>query len=266
MVPPPLGSTHEPVRCRYIPGVPYLTAAAADLQRLHRVADADLPDAAVLYGVWSTGSFETEMGSLFPDARPAAERTILVERDGRKIWVIHVFGAAMAASHAHLAAVLGARSILQVGSYGGLATTGSVGDVLVPTRVLGKDGVSRQQSKGVPIEMDTELRDRLQSALAAAGATTIDGLLISTTTISLERDSDVRRWVRAGYAGVEMEAAATAAMARHFGIPTAGAFVLWDNIGVGHTIFTRTDEDRERTRVAQEQILLAAVETVATFG
>ena len=125
--------------------------------------------------------------------------------------------------------------------------------------------MSRQQSKGVPIDMDTDLRGRLESALVAAGATTIDGLLISTTTISLERDADVRRWMRAGYAGVEMEAAATAAMARHFGIPTAGAFVLWDNIGVGHTIFARSDDDRTRTTVAQAQILRAAVETAAAF-
>lgn len=245
--------------------MPYLTASAADLQRTHRVRDEDLPDAAVLYGIWSASTGEAEIRSLFPDARPAAERTLLVEIDGRRVWIAWVYGAAMASSHAHLAAVLGARSMLQVGSYGGLATDGRVGDVLVPSRVLGKDGVSRQQSKGVPIDMDAGLRARLEAALTAVGATTIDGLLISTTTISLERDQDVRRWMRAGYAGVEMEAAATAAMARHFGIPTAGAFVLWDNIGVGHTIFTRTDEDRERTKTAQHQILRAAVQVAAAF-
>ena len=246
--------------------MPYLTASASDMQRIHRVRDEHLPHAAVLYGVWSSTSFETEMLALFPEAQPVAERTLLVEIDGRNVWIVHVFGAAMAASHAHLAAVLGARSILQVGSYGGLATHGRVGDVLVPSRVLGRDGVSRQQSKGRPIDMDAGLRARLESALVAQGATTIDGLLISTTTISLERDADVRRWMRAGYAGVEMEAAATAAMARHFGIPTAGAFVLWDNIGVGHTIFNRSDDDRERTRVAQDQIVRAAVEVAARFA
>jgi uridine phosphorylase len=246
--------------------VPYLTASASDMQRTHRVRDADLPDAAVLYGIWSASTGEAEVRALFPAARPATERTLLVEIDGRRVWVAWVFGAAMASSHAHLAAVLGARSILQVGSYGGLATTGKVGDVLVPSRVLGKDGVSRQQSKGAPIDMDARLRARLEAALVAEGATVIDGLLISTTTISLERDADVRRWIRAGYAGVEMEAAATSAMARHFGIPTASAFVLWDNIGVGHTIFTRTDEDRERTKAAQAQILRAAIETAAAFG
>jgi uridine phosphorylase len=259
---PPHGAGRSRYRCR----VPYLTAAAADLQRIHRVRDADLPDAAVLYGVWSTASFDSEVRGLFPDARPVAERTVAIELGGRLVWMVHVFGAAMAASHAHLAASLGARSILQVGSYGGLATAGRVGDVLVPSRVLGKDGVSRQQSKGVPIEMDVRLRTQLGEALIEAGATTIDGLLISTTTISLERDSDVRRWVRAGYAGVEMEAAATAAMARHFGIPTAGAFVLWDNIGVGHTIFNRSDEDRERTHEAQLRILRAAVDVAGRFA
>ncbi|HJP88253.1 MAG TPA: hypothetical protein VJ850_04395 [Candidatus Limnocylindrales bacterium] len=245
--------------------MPYLTASAADLQRIHRVRDEDLPDAAVLYGIWSAATGEAEIRALFPDARPAAERTVLVEIGGRRIWIIWCYGAAMASSHAHVAAALGARAILQVGSYGGLATDGKVGDVLVPGSVLGKDGVSRQQSKGAPIEMDARLRSDLAAALGAAGATVIDGLLISTTSISLERDTDIRRWMRAGYAGVEMEAAATAAMARHFGVATAGAFVLWDNIGVGHTIFTRTDGDRARTKLAQQQILRAAVETAARF-
>jgi uridine phosphorylase len=246
--------------------VPYLTASAADMQRVHRVRDEDLPHAAVLYGVWSTAVFDAEIRQLYPDARPVAERTLLVEIRGRRVWVVCVFGAAMAASHAHLAASLGARSMLQVGSYGGLATEGRVGDVLVPSRMLGRDGVSRQQSRGRVIEVDAVLRQALRDALEAEGATTIDGLLLTTTTMSLERDSDIRRWVRLGYAGVEMEAAATAAMARHFGIPTAGAFVLWDNIGVGHTIFNRSDEDRERTRVAQLQILRAAIETAGRFG
>jgi purine-nucleoside phosphorylase len=246
--------------------VPYLTASAADLQRIHRVRDQDLPDAAVLYGIWSAAAGEAEVRALFPDARPAAERTVIVELDGRRIWLVWCYGAAMASSHAHLAAVLGARSILQVGSYGGLATDGKVGDVLVPRRVLGRDGVSRQQSRGAVLEMDPELRDQLEASLVAEGATTIDGLLLTTTSISLERDQDIRRWMRAGYAGVEMEAAATAAMARHFGVPTAGAFVLWDNIGVGHTIFTRSEQDRARTKLAQDQILRAAVQTAATFG
>lgn len=246
--------------------MPYLTAAAPDMQRAHRVADADLPHAAVLYGVWSAASFDAEIRELFPSARAVAERTLLVEVHGRRVWLVHVFGAAMAASHAHLAGILGARAILQVGSYGGLATDGRVGDVLVPSRLVGRDGVSRQQSKGRPIDVDPALRGALRATLEAEGATTIDGLLLTTTTISLERDSDVRRWVRAGYAGVEMEAAATAAMARHFGIPTAGAFVLWDNIGVGHTMFNRSDDDRERTHLAQRQILRAAVDTAARFG
>ena len=246
--------------------MPYLHADPDDLQRIHRVHDDHKPDAAVLYGIWSTSAGKAEIRDLYPDARQVAERTLLVEIGGRNVWVILVFGAAMASSHAHVAGALGARSILQVGSYGGLATDAEIGHVLVPSRVLGRDGVSRQQSRGVPVEMHADLRAALIAALQRQGATTIDGLLISTTTISLERDQDIRRWVRAGYAGVEMEAAATAAMARHFGIPSAGAFVLWDNIGVGHTIFTRSDEDRERTKVAQDQIIRAAVETAASFG
>lgn len=243
--------------------MPYLNVSRADLQRSHGLADADLPDAAILDGVWSVrGGFE-RLQALHPETREITERIALVEIDGRRVWVVFVFGGAMAATHAHMAAVLGARVVLQIGTYGGLAAGGRVGDVLVPAEVIGRDGVSRQLSRNRPIVADPSLRRGLRDQLRAGGIEAQDGTLVSTTTIALERHRDIRRWMRAGYAGVEMEAAATLSTAQHFGLPAAGGFVLIDNIGSDHTVFDLSADERHRVRDARDALLSAAIASVA---
>lgn len=243
--------------------MPYLDASRVDLQRSHGLADADLPDAAILFGVWSTGGKLEQLRARQPDSREVMERTALVVVDGQRVWVIFVFGGAMAATHAHLAAVMGARAILQIGTYGGLASGASVGDVLLPSQVIGRDGVSRQLSRNRPIIPDRALRKSLVQELHAGGIGPKDGTLVSTTTIALERQRDIRRWARAGYAGVEMEAAATLSTAQHFGVPAAAGLVLIDNVGSEHTVFHLTPDERQRMHEARDTLVWAALVTAA---
>jgi len=239
--------------------MPYLDANATDLQRSHGLADADLPDAAILDGVWNVRAAWERVARLAPNVREVSERIALIEIDGSRVWYVFVLGGAMAATHAHHAAVLGARVILQLGTFGGLAAEGAVGDVLLPSEVIGRDGVSRQLSRNRPIRPDPTLRGLLEEQLQAVGVTPRDGTLVSTTTIVLERPRDISRWVRAGYAGVEMEAAATLSTANHFGVPSAGALVLIDNVGSGHTVFALSDDERLRVKTAREQVFNTAL-------
>jgi purine-nucleoside phosphorylase len=193
--------------------------------------------------------------------RESEEHSILLEACGRRIWISVVFGAPMAATVAHYAARLGARAIIQIGSIGGLATGWRVGDVLVPSLVVGRDGVSRQVSRNTPIEPDGRLSSAVRDALLSRpGLGTVrSGTLVSTTTISLERPSDVARWRRSGFVGVEMECAATIGIARHVGVPAAGAFVIMDNLADDHTIFTLSDDDARLIRAGRDAILRASV-------
>jgi len=61
-----------------------------------------------------------------------------------------------------------------------------------------------------------------------------------------------------------MEAAATLAVASHFGVPATGAFVLYDNLGANHTIFDRSAADSRRTTSAREPMTRAAAAAVAS--
>jgi nucleoside phosphorylase len=244
--------------------MPYLDASAADLQRSHGIADDDLPDAAVVDGVWSPRGAMERVSRQYPGVREVAERTVLVEVGGCRIWMVFVLGAAMAATHAHMACVLGARAVIQTGTFGGLAPGRKVGDVLLPSVVIGRDGVSRQLSRNKPIHPDPALRDVLRHELSDAGIPPYEGTLVSTTTMALERPRDIRRWVRAGYSGVEMEAAATLSTAQHFGVPAAGAFVLIDNVGSDHTVFALTERERLRVQDSRQRMIGAALSATAT--
>jgi uridine phosphorylase len=188
----------------------------------------------------------------------------LVEEGGQNIWISVVIGAAMAATLAHLAVKIGARGPVQVGSMGGLADGWRPGDVLVPSLVVGRDGVSRQLSRNKPIEPDARLSaalcDELESRLERA--TVRLGTLVMTTTISFEGPSDIARWRRSGYVGVEMECAAAVGTAAHFGVPAAGAFVLMDNLASQQTVLTLSDEDNRRIDSGKDAILRASVAAV----
>lgn len=240
----------------------YIDASPADLQRAFGIADADLPDAFVIDGRWAARGLAAEMTRTWPSVREVEERTSLVEVAGRRVWVSAVFGAAQAVTYTHLAVRLGARAVVQIGSFGGLADGWAVGDCFVPSAVVGRDGVSRQLTGGDPVVPDPSLADRLRRALAAAAMPVHDGTLVTTTSIALERHADVARWRRAGHAGVDMEGAATLAMARHAGVPAAAALFLIDNLADDHTVFDQTEDERLRCRFARDAILRAAVASV----
>lgn len=232
--------------------MPYLQASPADLQRAFGISDEDLPDAAVIVGVLNTRAYGDYLAGIWPTARELVEHLWLVEADGQRVWYIATFGAAMAATYTHLAVKLGARAVFQFGVMGGLQDGWDVGDVLVPDVIIGRDGVSRQLSRNQPITPEHALTVALTHALSANGLGVRTGTLVTTTTISFERPTDISRWQRAGFAGVDMEAAATLAVAAHFGVPATSAFVLMDNLAVDHTVFAVTDADRLRIRTARE--------------
>jgi uridine phosphorylase len=241
--------------------MPYLNAPAESIQRSFDIADGDLPDAAIMVGQWGERPYFERVRAIWPGAREAGSHNLVIEEGGRRIWIGVVVGGAMAAMLSQAAAALGSRAIIQIGSYGGLADGCFVGDVLVPSLIVGRDGVSRQLSRNKPIDPDGALTELILEEIGARldGATVRSGTLLTTTTMSHERDSDIARWRRRGYAGVEMECAVTAATAAHFGIPSAGAFVLMDNLAAGHTIFMTSEEDRRRISIGKDAILRGAV-------
>ena len=241
--------------------MPYFDVSSTDARGMFGIADDVAPTAAILVGEFSQRDCFRRVRAIWPDAREVEEHSLLVEARGQRIWIGVVIGAAMAATIAHLVVKLGVQALVQVGAMGGLADGWRPGDVLVPSLVVGRDGVSRQLSRNKPIEPDARLSSALSDELASRldGATVRSGTLVTTTTISHERPRDIARWRRCGYVGVEMESAATIGTAAYFGVPAAGAFVLLDNLASQQTVLTLSDEDNRLIETGKDAILRASV-------
>jgi uridine phosphorylase len=247
--------------------MPYFDVSPTDARGMFGIADDVRPTAAIMVGEFSQRDCFRRVRAIWPDACQVEEHSLLIEESGHRIWIGVVIGAAMAATIAHLVIKLGVRALVQVGAMGGLADGWQVGDILVPSLIVGRDGVSRRLSRNKPIEPEARLSSVLRGELASRldFAAVRSGTLVSTTTISLERPSDVARWRRSGYVGVEMECAATIGMAAHFGVPAAGAFVLMDNLASQHTVLTLSEEDERRIEAGKDAILRASVAAISTL-
>jgi uridine phosphorylase len=244
--------------------MPYRDADPAAFRELFGLAQPDCPTGALIVGQWGQDPYLEMVHSIWPAARQVEEHSLLITLGGARIWVSVVFGAAMAATMAHLVIKLGARSLISAGSFGGLVADWQAGDILVPSSVTGRDGVSSRTGSKRPLIPDQGLSETLRDELTRSGGAALihSGALVSTTTFALERPADITRWARTGFTGVEMECAAVMALAARFAIPAAGAFVLMDNLAAGRTFFASDVQDERQIKVGKEVILRAGVATL----
>lgn len=131
---------------------------------------------------------------------------------------------------------LGARTLVRVGTCGGLDASLGLGELLVVTSALAQDGTSRALGAG-PLEQPDP---GLTAALSASGARPA---LVVTTDLFYTRDPAHERelrdgWRAAGASGVEMETAVLFTLARLRGVRGAALLAVSDVLEGG--------EDRER--------------------
>jgi purine-nucleoside phosphorylase len=102
--------------------------------------------------------------------------------------------------------------------------------------------------------------EALRCLLCARNLTWHEGPVFNTPAFMAEKWEDVLRWQAEGYAGVEMEAATTYAIAAHFGVPAACLLYLLDNLIEERAITHNTAEERARIlarRALVEDVALA---------
>jgi uridine phosphorylase len=225
----------------------------------------DAPRGLILHGIYDMANAARHWRDRLAKARVAenAFNIVIGEHHDKTIWYAPVLGAPLAAFAAHCAAILGARSIVQIGSYGGTRRGATVGDLLVVTGAGRGDGASDWYLPfGAPALPDVALTERLRQSLRRRGLTWHEGPVFTTPAFMAEKWEDIVRWEREGYAGVEMEAATTLAVAQHFGIPSACLAYLLDNLIEEHGILDVTEEQRQAIRARRSLLGEVALEVV----
>lgn len=185
--------------------------------------------------------------------------------EGRRVWFVPVMGTAVMSWYLHAACLLGARRIVLVGTVGGLSPSLHTADLIVPNRSDGTHSAWMYHRSNDPATrpdptMAASLARRLRAALPS-GATIAEGPTTTCETILAETAQDVAEWSAAGYLGVEMEAAVTFAIGRHFDIPAAAALyvadTLLDEVGFLDPAYADSAAARSHARQVQYDVGLA---------
>ncbi|MCD6518398.1 MAG: hypothetical protein J7M05_00535, partial [Anaerolineae bacterium] len=180
---------------------------------------------------------------------------------GKTIWYAPVLGAPLAAFAVHCAAILGAKGVLQIGSFGGTQKGMRPGELLLVTAAGRGEGASQWYLP--PGEMaypDEELLERLRAFLKQKGLSWREAPVFTTSAFMAETWADILRWEREGYAGVEMEAASTFAVAQHLGLPSAALLFLYDHLIEGQHMTNIPAEERQQVKRMETQLEGLALE------
>ncbi len=158
---------------------------------------------------------------------------------------------------------LGARTLVRVGTCGGLHPALMLGELLVVTDALAADGTSRALGAADRLAADPGLLERLT---AAAGPGTARGPVICTDLFYDGREGEERDWLAQGARAVEMETAALLALAervRERGTPVSAASAL---IVSDVLVPERVRIGAEDLQLAEQQLGELAVRAYARAG
>ncbi len=165
---------------------------------------------------------------------------------GRRLIYACPYGAPRTAEVVQVAALVGAPLAIQLGSCGVLGPDVRPGNVIVPSAALGLDGTSALYAPDTRIASSVEWSDRAVEELERRGVTAHLGPSVTWPTLFNQPAYLVRAWSEEGYLGVDMETAATLAVARAFGATGISMLVAWDEVLSDRSFLDPLPDEQQR--------------------
>jgi purine-nucleoside phosphorylase len=186
------------------------------------------------------------------------EDVLIGDVRGRSVGFACVYGNSMASEVVHLFGVLGSRAVLQIGNCGALADDFLAGDLFVAERAYCGEGAAqyyKPDGKWVTGSMQL-LRSQTLSMLNDGDRRI--GSIYTTAALFAESEADVEKWFREGFAAVDLETAATYAVAEHFGMERLSILYAFDNPRRReHLLLSDAAKDARRAAADARMIRLA---------
>jgi uridine phosphorylase len=177
-----------------------------------------------------------------------------------------VYGAPMAADVVHVFGVLGTRLVVQIGNCGGLADEMTAGDLFSASEARCGDGASQYYTPGeARVAASLDPREWISTERATA-APLHRGCIYTTSALLAEGMDDLDRWHRAGCAAVDLETAATFAVAKHFGMDCASLLYVFDNPRRKEHIFLDDADKAERRRKGNALMMELVLDLIRTYS
>ena len=200
------------------------------------LASAERPVAVIVEGTWWREQRTRARLDRLEDVRElGVPDTFLGSASGRHLMYACPYGAPRTAEVVHIAARAGAGLAIQLGSCGVLQDGVRPGDVVLPERALGLDGVTSHYAEDLLSAASSVWVERAHASLAARDVGTHRGPTVTWPTLFSQPLERVRAWQAEGYLGVDMETAATLAVASRLGAAGVSLLVAWDELLAGRS-------------------------------
>jgi purine-nucleoside phosphorylase len=168
----------------------------------------------------------------------------------------------MASEIVHAFGVLGTKAVIQTGNCGAIGDGFEAGDILLADRAFCGEGAAqyyKPDSKWV--DASRSLLEKAAARFGPGGCRV--GAIYTTGALLAEGMEDLDRWHREGFAAVDLETAATYAVAEHFGMDRLAILYAFDNPRrKEHILLTDSEKDVRRgeanARVRDMVLALAA--------
>lgn len=210
----------------------YRELTGEDHRRILGIGPEQVPDVVLLVGLFSIEKGAGRFAAYLEDATPLKSYpAFLCRYHGLKVAVAACFGGPMAALHAHTWCGAGVGTVVQLGWFGALQHGMALGDVVVPRHAERQDGVSDWYlPKGILADATPELSAGIVAEMKRRGIAVHEHAIYSTPAILAESREVIADWSRHGYLGVDMETAATFAVAKSLGARRAAALMRLDDL------------------------------------
>jgi 5'-methylthioadenosine phosphorylase len=155
------------------------------------------------------------------------------EYEGKEVTIsCHGVGGPSAAIVIEELIMLGAKSILRLGTCGGFLKPMKIGDLIIPTGAAYRGGTMSQYTKGEEISPvpDFEFTRLLIESATRENIKMYTGPVFSSDAFYAEDPDFVSRWSEKGYIAVEMECATLFGLGMLRGVHTASALLCSDNL------------------------------------
>jgi purine-nucleoside phosphorylase len=193
------------------------------------------------------------------------EDVLIGEIDGQPVGFACVYGASMASEITHVFGMLGSRRVIQTGNCGALADDLAAGDLFVAERACCGEGAAQYY------KADGRWVNAAPALSAAAAPLAKRGSIYTTAALLAESAADLDRWHAEGFAAVDMETAATYAVAEHFGMERISVLFVFDNPRRKEHLLladaekdVRRQEGNERMRALAFELALSAARQSGT--
>jgi uridine phosphorylase len=229
------------------------------------LADDERPVAVVVEGTWWREDHTRRRLERLESVRELGIPDVFLGSSSGR-WLIYAcpYGAPRTAEVVQVAALVGARLAIQIGSCGVLGATVRPGDVVVPRATLGLDGTTTLYATETPVPSSEEWSTRAVAALVQRGVTAHQGTSVTWPTLFNQPLSLARAWSDEGHLGVDMETATTLAVARMFGAAAISMLVAWDEVLSDRSFLDPLPADQQRAfDRAEDEVYEVALQLVA---